>query len=150
MASRLILPQRRGLAYGGGMKFPALGLRAAVLIFCSCPLQTLIADILVDAPGLWKAEPITPLALRAFPLTQVKLLDGVFKKAMELDEAYLLALDTDRLLHNFRVNARLPSNATPLEGWEEAKCELRGHFVGHDLSACALMYASTGDERFKS
>ena len=26
---------------------------------------------------------------------------------------------------------------------------MRGHFVGHYLSACALMYASTGDERLK-
>ena len=28
--------------------------------------------------------------------------------------------------------------------------ELKGHFTGHYLSACALMYASTGDERFKA
>ncbi len=76
-------------------------------------------------------------------------LDGPFKHAMELDQQYLLSLDVDRLLHNFRVNAGLPSSAEPLGGWEEPKCELRGHFVGHYLSACALMYASTGDERLK-
>ena len=69
---------------------------------------------------------------------------------MELDQKYLLALDVDRLLHNFRKNAGLPSSARPLGGWEEPKVELRGHFTGHYLSACALMYASTGDERFKS
>lgn len=68
---------------------------------------------------------------------------------MELDRAYLLSLDVDRLLHNFRVNAGLPSSAKPLGGWEEPNCELRGHCVGHYLSACAMMYASTGDERLK-
>jgi len=55
------------------------------------------------------------------------------------------ASDTDRLLHNFRVNAGIPSSAKPYGGWEEPKGELRGHSVGHYLSACALMYASTGD-----
>ena len=85
----------------------------------------------------------------AFPLTDVRLLDGPFKHAMELDRAYLLALDPDRLLHNFRVNAGLPSSAKPLGGWEKPDCELRGHFIGHYLSACALMYASTGDAKFK-
>src|SRR5579884_1608015 len=32
-----------------------------------------------------------------------------------------------------------------LSGWEAPDCELRGHFVGHFLSASALMYSSTGD-----
>ena len=63
---------------------------------------------------------------------------------------FLLSLPNDRLLHMFRVTAGLPSTAEPLGGWEAADCELRGHFAGgHLLSACALMYASTGDERFR-
>src|SRR5581483_1152124 len=43
----------------------------------------------------------------------------------------------------------LPSNAEPLGGWEAPDCELRGHFVGHYMSACAQMYAATGDPRYK-
>ncbi len=65
------------------------------------------------------------------------------------DDHKLAGLDVDRLLHNFRLNAGLPSSAQPLGGWEEPKCELRGHFVGHYLTACALMYASTGDKKLK-
>jgi len=84
-----------------------------------------------------------------FPLPQVRLLDGPFRDAMLRDENYLLSLDTDRLLHNFRVNAGLPSAAQPYGGWEGPSVELRGHAVGHYLSACSLMYASTGDARFK-
>jgi len=96
-----------------------------------------------------KVQPVIPLKVHSFALEDVRLLDGPFKHAMDLDKEYLLALDVDRLLHNFRLNAGLPSKAEPLGGWEEPKGELRGHFVGHYLSACALMYASTGDKRLK-
>jgi DUF1680 family protein len=108
-----------------------------------------------SADALWQENPKlkvlnkVPLKALAFDLRTVCLLDGPFKHAMELDRKYLLSLDVDRLLHNFRVNAGLPSAAKPLGGWEEPKCEVRGHFVGHYLTACALMYASTGDERLK-
>jgi DUF1680 family protein len=84
-----------------------------------------------------------------FELAHVRLLDGPFKLAMERDARYIMEIDPDRLLHNFRVNARLPSTAQPLGNWEAPTSELRGHLTGHYVSACALMYASTGDERFK-
>ena len=52
------------------------------------------------------------------------------------------------------MNAGLPSSAKPLGGWERyipgREGELRGHFTGHYLSACALSYASTGDSGIKS
>lgn len=90
-----------------------------------------------------------PARARPFPLEAVRLLDGPFRDAMQRDAQYLLELDADRLLHNFRVNAGLPSTATPLGGWEAPDVELRGHTVGHYLSALALMYASTGEAVFK-
>ena len=95
------------------------------------------------------ADKVTPLA-RPFPLDEVRLLDGPFRDAMLRDQQFLLALDPDRLLHNFRVTAGLESRAQPLGGWEAPGVELRGHSVGHYLSALSLMYASTGDERFKA
>ncbi len=117
----------------------ALG-TCAVALAC-----TYSASAASDAP----VPPKIALKVEAFSLTEVRLLDGPFKHAQELDHQYLLSLDPDRLLHNFRINAGIPSSAQPLGGWEEPKCEVRGHFVGHYLSACALMYASTGDERLK-
>ena len=85
-----------------------------------------------------------------FPLTQVRLGNGPCKIAMEADRQYLQSLPPDRLLHTFRINAGLASSAQPLGGWEAPDCELRGHYAGgHYLSACALMYASTGDEDLK-
>jgi uncharacterized protein len=83
-----------------------------------------------------------------FDLKDIKILDGEFKKAMDENHRYLIGMDVNRLLHNFRINAGILSTAKPLGGWEEPKSELRGHFTGHFLSACALMYSGTGDKEF--
>ena len=50
----------------------------------------------------------------------------------------------------FRVTAGLPSSAEPLGGWEAPNNELRGHFTGHYLSACALLFAHADDTAMKS
>ena len=91
-----------------------------------------------------------PMKAAPFKLENVRLLDGPFRDAMLRDQKLLLGLEPDRLLHSFRVTAGLPSSAKPYGGWEAPNIELRGHSLGHYLSACALMYASTGDERFKA
>src|SRR4051794_29524206 len=109
-----------------------------------------LALLKAAGPDHDKVKPVVEIKAAPFDLEDVRLLPGPFRHAMELDQKYLLALDVDRLLHTFRINAGLPSSAKPLGGWEEPKVELRGHFTGHYLSACALMFASTGDERFKA
>jgi DUF1680 family protein len=68
---------------------------------------------------------------------------------MERDKSYLLRLDPDRLLHTFRLNVGLPSDAQPYGGWEAPNVELRGHTLGHYLTASALMYRSTGDPELR-
>ncbi len=94
-------------------------------------------------------QPVVPEKVQPFQLTQVRLLDGPFREAMLRDEKYLLSLDADRLLHTFRLNVGLPSNAKPYGGWEAPNVELRGHSMGHYLSALSLMYASTGQPQLK-
>ncbi len=85
-----------------------------------------------------------------FPMKDVRLKPGPFSAAAEANRRYLKTLPTDRLLHTFRLTAGLPSSAEPLGDWEKPDCELRGHFVGgHYLSACALAFASSGDEELK-
>ncbi|MCX7049519.1 MAG: glycoside hydrolase family 127 protein [Candidatus Sumerlaeota bacterium] len=109
----------------------------------------------LEAPGQDAGDKkfaVAPKAsIKAFPfdLKDVRLLDGPFRDAMLRDKEYLMSLDSDRLLHTFRLNAGLPSSAEPLGGWEDPKGELRGHCMGHYLSACALMHGSTGDEAIK-
>src|SRR5690242_3344406 len=76
------------------------------------------ADPLTGPASKVKVQPVVPLQALAFSLSDVRLLPGPFQHAMELDHKYLLELDVDRMLHNFRVNAGLPSQAQPLGGWE--------------------------------
>ena len=87
---------------------------------------------------------------KPFDLKQVRLLDSIFKENMQRDQAYLLQLDADRFLHTFRLTAGLPSTAQPYGGWEMPSGELRGHSLGHYLSGCSLMYASSDDEQLKN
>ena len=107
------------------------------------------------------AAPLLPAPLRAaltaaaggrasfraqsFPLTAVRLRPGEALTALQINRAWLMGLDPERLLHMFRVTAGLPSSAEALGGWEAPDNELRGHFTGHYLSACALLAAQTGD-----
>ena len=100
--------------------------------------------VLIAAPGARADESLTEV-----PLSRVRLLESPFKQRQDVHREVLLQYDVDRLLHNFRINAGLPSKAAPLGGWEAPGCGLRGHFTGHYLSACALMYAATGDAAFK-
>jgi hypothetical protein len=88
------------------------------------------------------------ITTHAFPLSAVRLLDGPFKTAMDADAKYLLSLDADRLLAGYRLNAGLPPKATVYGGWESRG--VCGHTLGHYLSACSLMFASTGDDRFRT
>ena len=116
---------------------------------CVVPGILALANVLLAVRASAAITPVGPELATPFPLPSVRLLAGPFKTAMERDAQYLLAIDPDRLLHNFRRNAGLPSTAVPLGNWEAPKSELRGHLTGHYLSACALMFASTGDQRFQ-
>ncbi len=123
-----------------------------IFIFCFLIAAQMlaIADLRAQNGNQEKVTSKVPLKAQGFDLGDVKLLDGPFRAAMLRDQKYLLSLDNDRMLHNFRVNAGLPSSAKPLGGWEAPDVELRGHSTGHLLTALALMYAGTGDARFKA
>ncbi|PAP75046.1 glycoside hydrolase family 127 protein [Rubrivirga marina] len=81
--------------------------------------------------------------VEAFPLTHVRLLDGPFQRAQDLDRQYLLAMEPDRLLAPYLREAGLEPKAEPYGNWESTG--LDGHIGGHYLSALAFMVASTGD-----
>ena len=122
----------------------------AFITLCAATFVTAVALVRqVQPPRIIVQDKIVAAAL-PFRLDEVRLLDGPFKDAMIRDQQYLLSLDVDRLLHTFRITAGLPSTAAPLGGWEAPDVELRGHSVGHYLSAISIMYASTGDARFKA
>ena len=88
-------------------------------------------------PAIKQAKP--------FSNASVVLTDSWVKHREDLNTTYLKSLDPDRLLHNFRVNAGLPSETEPLEGWEAPNIGLRGHFTGHYLSAVSVLVEKYND-----
>ncbi|MDI6105742.1 glycoside hydrolase family 127 protein [Actinoplanes sp. NEAU-A12] len=104
----------------------------------------------VPGGAVHAARPDIGVTAYAFPLAAVRLGAGPFADNAARTHAYLRFLDPDRLLHMFRVTAGLPSSATPCGGWESPSTELRGHSLGHVLTALAQAWASTGEAAFKT
>jgi DUF1680 family protein len=104
----------------------------------------------LTATDLQTRHSLPTLTALPFRLEDVRILDSDLLRMRDQTLKYLLALDSDRLLHNFRVNANLPSSAEPLYNRESPTNGWRGHYVGHFLSACSQMYASTSDARIKA
>ncbi|HEY9165757.1 MAG TPA: beta-L-arabinofuranosidase domain-containing protein [Candidatus Kryptonia bacterium] len=117
---------------------------------------TILSTLLISLPGFagilpGRSTDLVPnkigLVVRPFDLKDVRLLDGPFKHAMEMDESYLLELRPDRLLSWYRREAGLPQKDSVYGGWESMG--IAGHSLGHYLSACSMMYASTGNDSLK-
>eukprot|EP00884_Botryococcus_braunii_P007107 jgi/Botrbrau1/16398/Bobra.0387s0008.1 len=90
--------------------------------------------------------------IQPFSLDEIKLHDGsLYHKAMSLNTEYMLSLEVDDLLLTFRQNAKLPSPGNPYVGsWEDPTCEVRGQFMGHYLSALAMLGNHTGQQEVLS
>ncbi len=85
--------------------------------------------------------------VRPFPLHRVSITDGtVFAQKRDRILQYAAAYPVDRVLHNFRVTAGLPTppGSSPPGGWDSATGNLRGHFSGHLITMFAQAYAGTG------
>ncbi|HSD47857.1 MAG TPA: glycoside hydrolase family 127 protein, partial [Pyrinomonadaceae bacterium] len=93
-------------------------------------------------------NPVPDIA-RPLPLTAVRVTGGPLKRAQDLNAEYLLKLEPDRMLAYYRKRAGLEPKAQGYTGWDGDGRNLTGHIAGHYLSAVSLMYAATGDERFK-
>jgi len=110
------------------------------------PCSILACSMIHAAP-----DPKAPREVaRPLPLTAVRLTGGPLKQAQDLDAKYLLTLETDRLMAGYRLRAGLDARAKSYGGWDSVEGkQLTGHIAGHYLSAVSLMFAATGDGRFK-
>ena len=89
----------------------------------------------------------------------VKILPGVFRERMDVIRQYLLELDANCLLQNFYLEAGIilpglqvvdnPETANLHWGWEAPTCQLRGHFLGHWISAAAKLIAADGEPELR-
>lgn len=84
-------------------------------------------------------------SISLFKLSDVQLKDETFLHAQNLNKNYLLALDPDRLLAPYLREAGLKPKKINYTNWENSG--LDGHIGGHYISALALLYAASGDQK---
>lgn len=124
---------------------PPLPRRSFLSMTALAAASPLLPEVVRAALATAAASERRRFAAQPFDLQAVRLTGGPVLEALEVNRRFLMGLDPDRLLHMFRVTAGIPTTAQPLGGWEAPNNELRGHYTGHYLSACALMWAQTGD-----
>ena len=91
------------------------------------------------------------MKLEKLNIKDVEMLPGQFLERMNVNARYLLELDTDCLLQNYYLEAGMtlpgmqsvskPDEVNMHWGWEAPSCQLRGHFLGHWMSAAAKLTA---------
>ena len=108
-----------------------------------------IALVVAGTTSAQQIKNVIPDVARPLPLSAVRLTGGPLKHAQDLDIDYLLKLEPDRMMAYYRKRAGLEAKATGYGGWDGDGRNLTGHIAGHYLSAVSLMYAATGDVRFK-
>ena len=98
--------------------------------------------------------------LSEFSAGRIQLAEGPLTARFELNKQYVMSLTNQNMLRSFYLEAGLWSysgnggtttaSTTSMDGpehwhwgWESPTCELRGHMMGHWLSAAARSYAQT-------
>src|SRR5690554_6155535 len=91
------------------------------------------------------------MMLKEFDLENVQVTDPYYINAFNKVVEYLLRLEPDRLLAGFKAvsEGKDPQHETDINlygGWEDGWSLLRGHTMGHYLSAMAQAYKQTISE----
>ena len=92
-----------------------------------------------------QAQKVEPLE----QLYSTQITSGDMKQLEKKDIEFIMSLNTDKLLYHFRQRANLsqPAGTTAYGGWESS--DLRGHTLGHYLSALSILYAQSGNTEAK-
>jgi uncharacterized protein len=108
--------------------------------------------------------------LKPVSMRQVQLLNSVFLERSKVNREYLMSLRNDNLLQNFYLEAGIRIERERMHespafvgdvkprsewhdvhlGWESPSCQVRGHFLGHWLSAAAYLSATQHDQELKA
>lgn len=98
--------------------------------------------------------------LNRVDLKNIHLLQGLFKERCDINRKYLSELSNNALLQNYYIEAGIvmpalqvvenPESADLHWGWEAPICQLRGHFLGHWLSAASMLVLTDNDIELKA
>ena len=95
------------------------------------------------------------MTFRPFSPKEVTVTDAELLRRRKENRRYMMSLESENLLQNFLHEAGLDlmfnNDFQPKRhgGWENPFCEMRGHFLGHWLSAAGMTIAATGDAEMK-
>lgn len=109
--------------------------------------ETMLYNVLIDDNTEVNLMPTS------INIEKAHLLPGLFKERADINRAYLMELKTEDLLQNFYLEAGIRTDRDVTEmhlGWESPTCQLRGHFLGHWLSAASLLVAQNNDRELKA
>ncbi len=140
------------------------------LCFCSGTIFNTSAQVIyINNAGkqyqfdstLFYSDKKPDIKLKAIPIQNIKLLPSLFLQRYELNKKYLMSLENDKMLQNFYYEAGISKTGYIMLnkdlnykdfywGWESPNNQLRGHFLGHWLSAAAYLYAETKDLEVKA
>jgi DUF1680 family protein len=113
-------------------------------------IKTIVLLLIFIVPAHSQAiKNAIPDVARPLPLSSVRITGGPLKRAQDLNADYLLKLEPDRMMAYYRKRAGLQPRAEGYPGWDGDGKNLTGHIAGHYLSGVSLMFAATGDPRFK-
>lgn len=98
--------------------------------------------------------------LHQLEVGKVHLEPSLFRERATVNRNYLMELNTQGLLQNFYLEAGIvmpglqvledPATALLHWGWDAPTCQLRGHFLGHWMSAAAMLVATDDDIELKA
>lgn len=84
----------------------------------------------------------------------VKITEGELARREAVNREYLMKLKNRQLLRNYMLEAARYSSrggdTDIMGGWEDPTCQIRGHFLGHWLSAAAMRYEELQDGELKA
>lgn len=126
----------------------------ALLVVLPIAAQSIYPGVAVEKQ---KVKNTAAMKAESFSLSDVRLLPSRFLDNQKRDSAWIVSIPAKSIAHSFETTAGVFSSreggymtVKKMGGWESLDCDLRGHTAGHLLSACAYMYASTGQSVFKA
>lgn len=92
--------------------------------------------------------------MHLMPIARVRTTDAELLRRESVNRDYMMRLTERNLMLPYSLEAgRYADSGTPPDihgGWEAPTCQLRGHFLGHWLSAAAMRYHETGDQEVRA
>lgn len=93
------------------------------------------------------------MVFQEIPRPDVTIQDKLLLTKASANRRYIMSLDNDALLLPYMIEAALPTDIAEENihgGWDSPVSQIRGHFLGHWLSAASMFYAATGDMEVKA